>query len=556
MPSTPKLGIPYPVLADPADVPADTGELATQIDTVAGAPNGLATLGADGKVPTAQLPAAPGAIPPSIVDAKGDLIAASGADAVARLGVGTAGQILVVDAAAPLGVKWATPAAGSIPGSIFDSKGDLIGATAADTPARLPAGVDGQVLIVDGAQATGLKWGAPAAGSGVPNAIVDAKGDLIGASAPDTPARVPVGSNGQVLVADSAQALGVKWAAAPSGIPDPTGHEGEWLKVSGGAAVWAPAYYVPQAGVTPAATVIYESRKLAGDTQPATRVYGDGKIEMGAGGSTAPDVNLYRPGADLLATDDRFVIIRANDLDMAITTQKVGDAQNKWRAYANGRLEWGPGNAATDVAMYRSAQDRLLLEDKLDPGSLNLQTKAGVPVDGDAISGAQDGDVIVDTTNSRLYVRVGGTWKYAGLNGGGASLELAYAEITAAASLTATTVATAQTVITAPAITADGSAIFIEFVCPIVQAPGTNGTQLSLALFEDGTVVATIVRMVSTAASGVSMPVHTGTRRIPAAGSRTYSIRGWVSSGTGTINAGVGGADVFQASFIRVRKMA
>lgn len=43
------------------------------------------------------------------------------------------------------------------------------------------------------------------------------KGDVWGYSS--TNARIPVGSNGQVLTADSTQALGVKWAAASAGSP-------------------------------------------------------------------------------------------------------------------------------------------------------------------------------------------------------------------------------------------------------------------------------------------------------------------------------------------------
>jgi hypothetical protein len=48
----------------------------------------------------------------------------------------------------------------------------------------------------------------------IQNAIVDAKGDLIAASAADTPARLAVGTNGQVLTADSTAATGLAWTTA------------------------------------------------------------------------------------------------------------------------------------------------------------------------------------------------------------------------------------------------------------------------------------------------------------------------------------------------------
>lgn len=46
--------------------------------------------------------------------------------------------------------------------TILDAKGDLIVATAADTPARLAVGSANQVLTVDSSTATGLKWAAAA----------------------------------------------------------------------------------------------------------------------------------------------------------------------------------------------------------------------------------------------------------------------------------------------------------------------------------------------------------------------------------------------------------
>jgi len=50
----------------------------------------------------------------------------------------------------------------------------------------------------------------------VQKTVLTAKGSLVGASAASTPADVPVGSDGQVLTADTVSAAGVKWTTPTS----------------------------------------------------------------------------------------------------------------------------------------------------------------------------------------------------------------------------------------------------------------------------------------------------------------------------------------------------
>lgn len=57
----------------------------------------------------------------------------------------------------------------------------------------------------------GSNWVSSDDPNAIQNTIVDAKGDLITATASDVPARLAVGANGTILEADSAASTGLKW---------------------------------------------------------------------------------------------------------------------------------------------------------------------------------------------------------------------------------------------------------------------------------------------------------------------------------------------------------
>ena len=101
--------------------------------------------------------------------------------------------------------------------SLITAKGDLLVGTASSTATALGVGADNFVLTADAACAGGVKWStAPAPAGTVAEADYTTKGDILVASAASTPTALPVGSNGQYLVANSACTTGVEWATFPN----------------------------------------------------------------------------------------------------------------------------------------------------------------------------------------------------------------------------------------------------------------------------------------------------------------------------------------------------
>lgn len=98
---------------------------------------------------------------------------------------------------------------------ILTTSGDILYASAANTPARLAKGTANQALLMNSG-ATAPAWGASL------QSLMTGTGDIVYSSSANTPARLAAGSNGQVLTLAS----GIPSWATPSG--------SEWVKVAAG----------------------------------------------------------------------------------------------------------------------------------------------------------------------------------------------------------------------------------------------------------------------------------------------------------------------------------
>lgn len=125
------------------------------------------------------------------------------------------------------------------------------------------------------------------------------------------------------------------------------------LAATGGFLIGAPLTSVPayQAQQVAGQTVL-RNKLLSADANDAFHILGDGKMEWGAGGASAPDTVLQRSGADTLLTADRIVSNRGLATDIAFNTWQ--NSQHGLQILASGKMQWADGlGGAVDTFLDR-----------------------------------------------------------------------------------------------------------------------------------------------------------------------------------------------------------
>lgn len=123
----------------------------------------------------------------------------------------------------------------------------------------LKGGTTGQVLSKASGTDLDFSWVAQDDSNAIQNAIVDAKGDIISATAADTPARLAVGANDTVLTADSTTATGLKWAT-------PTAAGKNWTLVNTGGTSLSGSSTVTVSGISGADELFIYLNNGSGNT--------------------------------------------------------------------------------------------------------------------------------------------------------------------------------------------------------------------------------------------------------------------------------------------------
>lgn len=131
--------------------------------------------------------------------------------------------------------------------------------------------------------------------------------------------------------------------------------------------------------------------------------------------------------------------------------------------------------------------------------------------------------------------------------------ELAYAQATAPVTITNSAAASSHLVVGDSARTYDGSPVMINFFA-IALTPNITAGSIMFNLFDGGTDLGYFAQVIASAPT-ITIPVSASRRITPTAGSHQYRITAWVpAGGTGTIQAGAGGAGVLPPAHLRITR--
>lgn len=137
----------------------------------------------------------------------------------------------------------------------------------------------------------------------------------------------------------------------------------------------------------------------------------------------------------------------------------------------------------------------------------------------------------------------------------GTPYEVDYAEKTSSTSITATTEGGADTIVTGGTVAFDGSTVaIIEFFAPYITGSSAGATT-TLVLYDGASSVGKLGIKKGTASAPDYDPVHPIVRITPSNASHTYSVRAYVSTGSGTVGGAAGGSGNYFPAFIRISKL-
>jgi hypothetical protein len=153
---------------------------------------------------------------------------------------------------------------------------------------------------------------------------------------------------------------------------------------------------------------------------PFQVIRSSGQVVLGGTGGTSAGLAVYRSGGvavtvNALAAGGQALLVNgADNVSAAYQATVTGDTTNRYRVFTDGKTEWGPGNTARDVNLYRSSAGVLRTDQSLHVAqNLRMNTTSvggGVGVIGlanatTAPTGSPTGGGVLFARNGALFWR-------------------------------------------------------------------------------------------------------------------------------------------------------